>query len=191
MPKPETPKQQKTKPRIFTPAALRWALLFTSWSFVITFVLSLGAGSIMDSMGIVSALAVLLLFILLGWVFDILGLAVATVSDKPFHSMAARRVRGANESLRLIAKAGQVTSFCSDVVGDISGIISGTTCAVIAKILVQDFGFSSFFTALVLSAIVASLTVGGKALCKNIALAKNVEIVHMMGRGIGVFRRDK
>lgn len=149
----------------------------------------MAANEAMNEMGTFSALIVLFLFIILGVLFDILGLATATVSEKPFHSMSSRRVRGAREALRLIARAGQVSSFCNDVVGDISGIISGTTCTVIANILIRDFGTSSFFTALLLSALAASLTVGGKALGKSFAMAKNVEIVHIMGRIISVFTR--
>ena len=179
------------KPRIFKRAALRWAFLVTGWSFIISFSLSFLSGTSMSSMGTISALLLLLAFIFLGILFDILGLATATASEKPFHSMAARRVKGAHQSLKLIARAEHVSSFCNDVVGDITGIISGTTCIVIATSLARDYSLSGVLIQMLLSALVASLTVGGKALGKSLALSRSTEIVFLMGRFLALFSRKK
>ncbi|MCL2083153.1 MAG: hypothetical protein FWH04_07960 [Oscillospiraceae bacterium] len=181
--------KKNVKPRVFKPGAIRWAILVTGWSMAISFVLSLVSGSTISGWGFTAALSSLILFVLLGIVFDLLGMAVATVSERPFHSMAAKRVDGAAQALRLIARAERVTNFCADVVGDISGIIAGVTGTTVATILVEDFGLHSFFTSLIMSALVSGTVIGGKAVCKNIAIAKNVEIVHAMGRFIGFFSR--
>ena len=63
------------------------------------------------------AFVVLACFILLGIVFDIIGVAVTAADERPFHSMAAHRTPGAREALGLIRKANKVSSFCNDVVG--------------------------------------------------------------------------
>ena len=81
--------------------------------------MSLCSGAVLEDAGYVSATLILLLFILLGIMFDIIGVAVTAANPKPFNSMAAHRVKGAKEALYLIRNAEKVASFCNDVVGDI------------------------------------------------------------------------
>ncbi len=169
------------KRRRLKPTAVRWIITVTGWTFVISLLLSLISNTVISGLGVLSAMAVLLMFILLGIVFDILGVAVATASEKPFHSMAARRVRGAEQSLRLVRNTEKVSSFCNDVVGDISGIISGATTTVIATTLIQNYGLHVLATTMIFSAVVASLTVGGKALGKTVAVRNNTAIIHVVG----------
>jgi Mg2+/Co2+ transporter CorB len=89
------------------------------------------------------AFVVLAVFVFVGIVFDIIGVAVTSASPKPFHSMASHREAGAAEALTLLRNAEKVSSFCNDVVGDISGIISGTTAAIIAARLMEDLSTES------------------------------------------------
>ena len=179
---PFRPDRRKKKPGIFKPAALRWALVITGWTFVISLCMNFVSGATVGALGLVPALLVLLAFILLGIIFDILGIATATVSDKAFHSMASRRVAGSAQALRLIINAEKVSSFCNDVVGDISGIVSGSTSAAIVSMLVADRSGWSLAVQLLFAAGVASLTVGGKALGKSIAMSRNTQIVFIMGK---------
>ena len=51
--------------------------------------------------------------------------------------MAAHNEPGASEAISLLRNASHVSSFCNDVVGDICGIVSGTTAAVIVVQLQQ------------------------------------------------------
>lgn len=170
-------------------SAWRWALIITGWSFVLALTLSLLSQTAISAWGLVPSILILLLFVAIGISFDMLGLAAASVSEKPFRAMSARRVRGAEQSLWLILRADKVSSFCNDVVGDISGIISGATCSVIAASLTRGDGISTRLTPLLLSAAVAALTVGGKALGKNIALRKNISIILFAGRLLWFFNR--
>lgn len=57
--------------------------------------------------------------------FDMIGTAVQSAEEKPFHSLAARKVKGARESISVIRHAPQLANLCCDVIGDIAGIISG------------------------------------------------------------------
>ena len=75
---------------------------------------------------------VLFFFIALGIVFDMIGIAAASGTEREFHSMAAHKVRGAREAVWMLRNAEKVSSICNDVVGDICGIISGATGALIA-----------------------------------------------------------
>ena len=90
-------------------------------------VLSISAGQCGHDL----SFAVLLLFIALGIVFDMIGVASTSATEKEFHSMAAHRVRGAREAVWMVRNAEKVSSICNDVVGDICGIISGATGALI------------------------------------------------------------
>ncbi len=167
----------------------RWAIKALMLSFCISIALTLLATHMLDGAGLVVALLVLLFFIALGVAFDMFGIATATASEKPFHSMAARRVEGASESLHFIRQADKVSSFCNDIVGDICGIVSGTSSAVIVTLLVRDLTVATTVTTLVVSGILAGLTVGGKALGKPIAMQNNTRIVLFMGRLIYVYKR--
>ena len=122
----------------------RWAIQVFFLSVVLSAVLSLASEEALDGAGMALAFVVLACFILLGIVFDIIGVAVTAADERPFHSMAAHKTPGAREALGLIRKASKVSSFCNDVVGDICGIISGSTAAIIVtgnevkKGLIQD-----------------------------------------------------
>lgn len=193
----EDPPEQKLKPNgkdYFRPdrrakkskkmksSTVRWVLLTVGWTFVISIIFSFISNTAISRLDLLPAMLILLMFILLGIVFDIIGIAVATADEKPFHSMATRRVSGAHQCLRLVRNAERVSSFCNDVVGDISGIISGATTSVIATSLVVDYSLNSLATQLIFSAVVASLTVGGKALGKTFAMKNSVKIVQFVGR---------
>ena len=104
----------------------RWAVQVFFIAVFLSAALSFASDSALDGAGIAVAFGVLLAFILLGIVFDIIGVAVTAADEKPFHSMAARKMPGAREAIGLIRKADKVSSFCNDVVGDICGIISGS-----------------------------------------------------------------
>jgi CBS domain containing-hemolysin-like protein len=151
--------------------------------------LSLVSGQMLDGVGYSVSVPLLLLFILLNIVFDIVGMAVATASEKPFHSMSSRRVKGAQEALWLIRRADKVSNFCSDVVGDICGILSGTTSVVVALLVADDLGVSLVITQFIVSGLVAALTVGGKAVGKSVGMEQSTKIMHLLGRTLCLFFR--
>ena len=128
------------------------------------------------------AFLILLAIVFLGVLADTIGLSVTTADEKPFHSMAARKVPGAMESIRLLRNAERVSSICNDVIGDICGVVSGSASATIAAQVLQNFDFSwSQVVPLLLSALVAGLTVAGKAIGKSFALNSCTQIVSAVG----------
>lgn len=169
--------------------SFRWAIRLLLWSFAITIVLTLLATNALSGAGLITAILVLLIFVALGVVFDMLGVAAATASEKPFHSMAANRVAGAPEGLRFIRSADKVSSFCNDMVGDICGIVSGVCSATIVAVLTRDFSVTLTVTTLVVSGLLAGLTVGAKALFKPVAMRHNTQIILTVGRVIYIFKR--
>ena len=136
------------------------------------------------------AFFILLAIVFVGIIFDIIGMAVATADEKPFHSMASRKIPGAQESIRLLRNAERVSSICNDVVGDICGVVSGSASATIAAQMLQNFKFSlPQIVGLLLSALVAGLTVGGKAIGKVFAVRSCTDIVHAVGKLIWGIQR--
>ena len=96
--------------------------------------------------------------------------------------MAASKVRGARESIKIIRNAGSVANFCNDVIGDIAGIISGSAVGAIIIKINQNLSFNSTILSIVLAGIVAAVTIMGKAFGKEIALRNSNYIVYQLGR---------
>ena len=169
----------------------RWAVQVFFIAVTLSAALSFASDQALDGAGLAVAFAVLLAFILLGIVFDIIGVAVTAADEKPFHSMAARKTPGAREALNLIRKADKVSSFCNDVVGDICGIISGSTGAVIVVQIQTAFGMPGMVISLAVTALTSGLTIGGKALGKSFAIAKSTAVLQLVGRLLHLFSRKK
>lgn len=164
-----------------------WAVQVFLLSLLISAALSFISSEALASAGLTLAFAVLLAFIALGIVFDIIGVAVTAADERPFHSMAAHRTPGAREALRLIRRANKVSSFCNDVVGDICGIVSGTTAAVIVVRLHETLGFESIVTSLAITSLASGLTIGGKAIGKTFAIDKSTTVLCLVGRFLHFF----
>ncbi len=169
----------------------RWAIQVFVISVALSAALSFASGEALEGADLIAAFAVLAAFILLGILFDIIGVAVTAADEKPFHSMAARKVPGAREALGLIRRANKVSSFCNDVVGDICGIISGSTAAVIVLRLQSLLPIRSTALTLAITALVSGLTIGGKALGKTFAITQSTAVLQLVGRILHLFSRHK
>ena len=186
-----TDKQKKKPPQKPKAVNTAWVSLITVISFALSVVMSYISNEALASAGTILSFAVLLLFIALGIVFDMIGVASTSATEKEFHSMAAHRVRGAREAVWMVRNAEKVSSICNDVVGDICGIISGSSAAfIVTQVDFSDVGFmSAAVFSVILSGIVASLTIGGKAFGKEIAINNSKEIISMIGRILSVFSK--
>lgn len=172
--------------------AARWALTIFLVTIAVSATISFTSNEIMDRSSIAVAFLILLFIIAVGIVFDIVGVAVTSADEKPFHSMASRRVPGAKEAIRLLRSAGKVSSICNDVIGDICGVVSGAASATIAAraLTYMQFSWPQVVT-LGMSALVAGLTVGGKAVGKTVAIRSCTEIVFLVGRILAAWSRGK
>lgn len=164
---------------------VKWVVSIFFSTILISGTISLISEEVMASSGIISAFMILLAIVLIGILFDVVGVAVTSADESPFHAMAARKVPGAREAIRLLRQAEKVSSICNDVVGDICGVVSGSASATIAVQLLNNFDFSwPQVVGLLMSALVAGLTVGGKAIGKTFAVNSSTAIVHFVGRVI-------
>lgn len=168
---------------------IRWVVTIFFITIFVSGMISFASNEIMADSTIPVAFVILLAIILIGIIFDIIGVAVTSADEKPFHSMAARKVPGAQESIRLLRNAERVSSICNDVVGDICGVVSGSASAAIAVQVLDSFTFTlPALVTLLMSALVAGLTVGGKAVGKTFAIKSCTKIVHNVGKIIWGFR---
>ena len=168
---------------------IRWVVSIFLITILVSGTISLVSDIIMEASTILVAFIILLAIVLIGIIFDIIGVAVTSADEKPFHSMAARKVPGAQEAIRLLRQAERVSSICNDVVGDICGVVSGSASATIAAQVIasMDFSWPQVIT-LLLSALVAGLTVGGKAIGKTVAIGSCTTIVHTVGKLVWAIR---
>lgn len=166
----------------------KWMLIISIWTFFLAIVFSILAENLMRSFDIIFASITLIFIVLLGVFFDTIGIAVAAAQEQPFHSMAAKKNPAAKYSIKLIKNAGPVSNFCNDVIGDICGIISGAAGAIIVTKLseIYDIGLLTILS-VVISGLVASLTVGGKALGKEIAINHSKTIIYHSGKVVMFF----
>lgn len=164
---------------------IRWVVTIFLITILVSGTISFVSDVIMETSTMVVAFLILLAIILIGIIFDVIGVAVTSADEKPFHSMAARKVPGAQESIRLLRNAERVSSICNDVVGDICGVVSGSASATIAAQVLNHFEFTwPQFVGLFMSALVAGLTVGGKAVGKTFAIGSCTVIVQSVGKVI-------
>ena len=169
--------------------SIKWVITIFFVTIVVSGLISFASDKVMSASGMAVAFVILLIIVLIGIFFDIVGVAVTSADEKPFHSMAARKVPGAQEAIRLLRNAERVSSICNDVVGDICGVVSGSASATIAAQILANFEFSwPRIVSLVMSALVAGLTVGGKAVGKTFAINSCTAIVSFVGRFIYTFR---
>ena len=175
---PEASKRERNK-------TLRWVVTIFFVTIVVSGSITMLSDVIMSGSGILAAFLILLAIVFVGIVFDIIGVAVASADEKPFHAMAARKVPGAKDCIMLLRNAERVSSICNDVVGDICGVVSGTAAATIsAQILANiEFGWPQLIS-LSMSALVAGLTVGGKAIGKTFAMNSCTDIIYLVGQFI-------
>lgn len=172
--------QPQQKPRLIN---TRWVATITCASFLLSVVMSYVSNEALSNANTVLSFAVLFLFIALGILFDMIGVAATSATEKEFHSMAAHKVRGAREAVWMSRNAEKVSSICNDVVGDICGIISGATGAlIVANITVGVHAAMVVAVSLLVTGMISAMTIGGKAAGKGVAIAFSSKVLALCGR---------
>lgn len=169
----------------------KWIFKIVIMTFIISLIFSLLSETTIPKVNIVFGILILILFIGIGILFDIIGVAITSSDEAPFHSMNSRKVKGADIAVLLKQNADKMSSFCNDVVGDICGIVSGTAASIIAVSIAGTFNTDSFITMLLVTATVASLTIGGKAVGKSFAINKSNYILYEVSKLISKFYKIK
>lgn len=123
---------------------------------------------------------ILIVVIILGIIFDMIGTSAITANESTFHSMSSKRIKGAKETISLIKNSNKISSICNDVVGDVCGIISGGLGATLASSI--KLPISDYVISIIIAAFISAFTVGGKAICKKISLKNADSIIFKVGK---------
>ena len=166
---------------------VKWIVKIVIITFLISMVMAFISQTAIPNLGLILGILITFIFIILGIIFDIVGVAVTSSDEAVFHSMNSRKVKGANVAVKFKKNAEKVSSFYCDVIGDICGVVSGACATVIASILISKFHFDFLLTSLVVTAIVSSLTIGGKAIGKSFAINKSDIILYEFAKFVSNF----
>jgi len=167
-----------------------WGIFITCVSFALSMLVLFASSGLLGSAQPVFAFIVVLVIIVAGVVFDVIGIAVTAADETPFHSMASKKIKGARQSLVLLRNAPRVSSFCNDVIGDICSVVSGVAAtSIVYKVFATSGNISVIET--ITGALIAAFTVGGKAFAKNIGMNNSNYIVFWVGRFLSCFSFGK
>ncbi len=164
-----------------------WVIKIILISFIVALVFAFVSETIIPNVNLIFGIVLLILVITLGVIFDMIGVAVTAADIVPFNSMASRKVKGAKIAIKLKQNADKVSSFCNDVFGDICGVISGSIGVIISSSLSKVISINSLYISLLVTAVIASITIGAKALCKSFAINKSNIILYKFSKFINIF----
>lgn len=159
-----------------------WIYKVFLMTFFLSVIFSYISNSISSKANLFVMILITVLVIIIGIIFDMIGTASLTSSEATFHAKSSRKIKGAKESLNIIKNSVRVSSFCNDVVGDICGIISGGMGAMVAISLARFLNNNITLSSIIVSSIISSLTVGGKAIFKRVAIKNCDTIVFIVGK---------
>lgn len=166
--------------------SLKWAIPLAVITIVLAAIFSIISTAVLHDSNVITGTIVVLVIIFIALFFDIIGVAATASDEAPFHSMASNGMKGARYAVWLTKNADRVNTFCTDVIGDISSIISGTAASVVVvQILVLlssvDSGIVEYVLSVVITCMVAALTVFVKALGKSFAIKNATNIIYHAG----------
>lgn len=169
-----------------------WWLKISIISFVLAAFFSF-ISDLTSSFGNLVVILLLLVFLILGSIlFDGIGVAVTSCDLAPLLSMSSRKVYGAKTAVRLVKNAEKVSNICNDVIGDIFGIISGGCSIVIVLEIMKILPtVSQQIITILLSSLVAALTIGGKAILKEVAIKNSKELVMFVAKFLAIFSKEE
>lgn len=172
---------------------LAWGLSVLLLSFGLTVIFSfLTELIISENSPAIVCVSVLLVLLVLNISCDVLANAIISCKPEAFHSMASNKIRGARRAVSFCRNASKLGSIFADVIGDICGIVSGAAGAALAAIIAfSGDGVVRLVSAIMVSAVIGALTVGGKAIFKHFAIKFNKQIVFGFAKFTTFFMKEK
>ena len=182
-------KQIDKRPKKFID--FRWVITITLIAFIISLFFSSITDIVISRLNATIGVLITLLIIFIGVMFDMIGVAVTAADLKPFNSVASKKVKGSITAIGLIKNAEKVAAFCNDVIGDVCGVVSGSVGILISGTIAKELSTPVSATTLIITALVAALTIGGKAIGKSYAINKSDVIIFRVSKVISIFKEEK
>lgn len=161
----------------------RWAIRM----FIIAISMSLFFGfvsqTLLTNVGVIFGVITICIFIFFSVLFDMLGIAAASVDSEIFEKWQEKGVKGATTGLLICKHSEKMCSFCADVVGDICSTLCGAGGACIVTFFTQNFNNANaiILISISVSALIAGVTIFFKAIMKEKALKNSEKIILKLG----------
>lgn len=165
-----------------------WILIVFILTFILSIIFSTVSNYITMHFNNIILFIVLIVTISFGILFDVIGTSSITAKESTFHSLNTKRVKGAKECVFLVKNANKISSVCNDIIGDICGIISGSIGAILSISLSSTTSINNTIISILMAALISSLTVGGKAIFKKIAIKNADKILLKVGIVLNIFK---
>lgn len=180
-------KQESNKKKKKNSSKTWFFIVFLS-SFFLSLFFSYVSTNALSGLDIIPAIILILLVIFLGIIFDIIGLAVTVANEEHFHAQASKKIQSSKTAIKLIKNSAIVSNICADVIGDIAGVLSGAMSAIVALKITSNYGIDESVQYFI-SAGVAALTIGGKAIGKGFAIKYSNKILNIVSKLLsGIYR---
>lgn len=168
---------------------LKWLLTVLLISFTLSIVMSVTSEGLIPKVNLIVGILIILVFIFISVIFDMIGVAITAQDETPFHSMASKKIKGSTHSVKLLKNSDKLASICNDVIGDVCGVVSGSAGVLVANTISETFDFNKSIVVLITTAIIASLTITGKAYGKTIAINNSKQITERVGKVLHKFQK--
>ena len=168
----------------------KWILTVFVLSFILSVIFSGISTAMAESFNTIILAIIILVVIGIGIIFDMIGVAVLTCKESNLHAKAAKKMKGAKQAIALIKNSTKVSSVCNDVIGDICGIVSGSLGAALTLDIIGIIDVSSVIITMVVTATISALTVGFKAVFKDVAEKNSDAIVYTSGKILSIFKKE-
>lgn len=192
----ENVKADEYESKLLTLNQRKRGVSYNLWCVKITLITMLLAGffsfvsEITSSVtSIVATIFLLLFLIVLSIIFDGIAMAVTSSSKQSFSSFVKDKSQLYYKiGIKLIENQERVANICADVIGDIFSIVSGSCSVSIVIELLKTLpsNYEQLLTILI-SSIVAGITVGGKAFMKKVAIKSANSYLVLTAKIISVF----
>lgn len=168
---------------------IKWVFTVCVISFVLSIIMSLVSETVIPKINILFGILLIILFIFISIIFDMIGVAITASDETPFHSMASKKVKGSHHSVKLIKNSDKLASICNDVIGDVCGVVSGSAGVLVSSTIANNYNLNSSFVVLITTALIASITISGKAYAKRIAIKNSEKITFAVGKTLNFFKK--
>ncbi len=167
----------------------KWLLTVLLISFILSLVMSVTSEGLIPKVNLIVGIIIILVFIFIAVIFDMIGVAITAQDETPFHSMASKKIKGSTHSVKLLKNSDKLASICNDVIGDVCGVVSGSAGVLVANTISENFSINKSIVVLITTAIIASLTITGKAYGKTIAINNSKQITEQVGKILHKFQK--
>lgn len=95
---------------------IKWVITVSILTFSLSLLFSFISNVAINGLAVIPAILVLLFVILVGIIFDLIGVATTIAKEEEFHAMATKKIAGSREAINLIRNSPKVSNICADVI---------------------------------------------------------------------------